>query len=902
MSTAATECHLEPVMSSTSGAGLAAADLRIDCTRTVLDNGLVVIVHEDQAASQLSLSVCYRVGSKDERPGQTGSAHLFEHLMFTGSANFPGMYGTMLTKAGATQVNAFTTPDFTCFFETLPPGMLAFALYAEADRMGSFREHLTEEALAQQKAIVVEEKAQRAGGRLGELPEITRANLYPAGHPYHHSVIGSTQDITGMTLDSARAWHSRFYTPDNAAIVIGGPIEPGVALDLVRAHFSHIAPAGRERADQSWIPALPARRRLRIDAAVSHGGMLRLVWPVAEASHPERFQLELVAAMLAGDETSPLHQALVRESGCLAVSAQLVAGGVSSDFMVTITLDGGTDHAEVASRARAAIAAALSDAAHDGRLNRIRASQRARLSLSVDNLASAIGILINGEMLWRDPMRYFAEVEAIDDTAADVFRATGRLWLLGEPLVIEIYPQGTLPVASVGGARPPMPEISQDRRESLSPEFARADHANGLRTIEVPRAGSRDFVLRLDLAHGLDSEGEREVGIGRMLTTMPYHGIGTIDPVALRHLIDGTGLSLKISISSSVFGIEFHGPAKAAETAAGLLVDMVLAPRFDDSVLVERKREQANHLRAAQADPMVDFEAIAPGLLYGPDTAEVRDPGGTVASIAALTVDALLGHHRRLFDPVGAMLFTAGTAETLQLLADRLEPLRSRWAPPADPLPPSPTISLPVRHDDRIHLVTAGPDDQAIIKMAVLLPVPTGVLDEAAARALSFALQRRLGTRLRDELHWTYGVSARAIEPARPDLPPRLEIGGAFNAEHAAEAMAEIDMALAGIAGDVPPTPAEIADYVAVARAGITGSLASTGGRLAAVAMAVRPDRPADIQARLDALDRLEPDMLAALARDARLIGPAEWVVASTAEDSADRLRDAGSTLVPWSR
>ena len=154
---------------------------------------------------------------------------------------------------------------------------------------------------------------------------------------------------------------------------------------------------------------------------------------------------------------------------------------------------------------------------------------------------------------------------------------------------------------------------------------------------------------------------------------MPYHGIGTIDPVALRHLIDGTGLSLKISISPSAFVIEFHGPANAAETAAGLLVDMVLAPRFDDSVLAERKREQANHLRAAQADPMVHFEAIAPGLMYGPDTAEARDPGGTVATIAALTVDALLGHHRRLFDPAGAMLFTAGTAETLQLLGDRLE-------------------------------------------------------------------------------------------------------------------------------------------------------------------------------------------------------------------------------------
>ena len=210
--------------------------------RFTLANGLTVVVHEDRGEPRVYVGMNYRVGSKDEPPGRTGLAHLFEHLMFGGSANLPGSYAERLLRAGALEVNGSTSHDATRYFQLVPTAMLEFSLFAEADRMGHFAPQLQQEVLDQQLDIVLMEKREREGVPFGRVDECVSLGLLPAGHPYRHTVLGEEADLRTLTLADARQWCATYYTPSNAVLVLVGDIGVDEARTLVTRHFAHIHP------------------------------------------------------------------------------------------------------------------------------------------------------------------------------------------------------------------------------------------------------------------------------------------------------------------------------------------------------------------------------------------------------------------------------------------------------------------------------------------------------------------------------------------------------------------------------------------------------------------------------------------------------------------------------------
>ncbi|MHC5540679.1 M16 family metallopeptidase, partial [Singulisphaera rosea] len=218
-------------------------DLKVE--KYTLPNGLQVILHEDHTTPVVGVNIWYKVGSKNEKTGRTGFAHLFEHLMFQGSKNNDDEYFGPLEKIGA-QINGSTSTDRTNYYENIPSNALELALWEESDRMGFLLPALTQAKLDNQRDVVKNERRQRYDNvPYGQAPEALLELLYPADHPYHHSVIGSMADLSAASLEDVSSFFKTYYSPNNASLCIAGDLDPAATKALVAKYFGPL-PRGPE--------------------------------------------------------------------------------------------------------------------------------------------------------------------------------------------------------------------------------------------------------------------------------------------------------------------------------------------------------------------------------------------------------------------------------------------------------------------------------------------------------------------------------------------------------------------------------------------------------------------------------------------------------------------------------
>jgi len=218
------------------------AAIDIPYKKFVLSNGLTLIVHEDHKAPIVAVNIWYHVGSKNEKRGKTGFAHLFEHLMFNGSEHFNDDYFQVLEKIGATNLNGTTNNDRTNYFQNVPTSALDTVLWMESDRMGHLLGAIDQAKLDEQRGVVKNEKRQGENQPYGLVDNIIAENTYPAGHPYSWTVIGSMEDLDAATLDDVREWFKTYYGPSNAVLVIAGDIDAETARQKVEKYFGSIPP------------------------------------------------------------------------------------------------------------------------------------------------------------------------------------------------------------------------------------------------------------------------------------------------------------------------------------------------------------------------------------------------------------------------------------------------------------------------------------------------------------------------------------------------------------------------------------------------------------------------------------------------------------------------------------
>ena len=322
-------------------------EISIPHSKFVLDNGLTVIVHEDHKAPVVGVSMWYNVGSKDEPKGKTGFAHLFEHLMFNGTENLPGDYFTYLQQIGATDYNGTTSFDRTNYFETVPTGALDRALFMESDRMGHLLGAITQGVLDNQRGVVQNEKRQGDNRPGGLVFYKVLETLFPEGHPYHHSTIGSMADLDAASLRTVGDWFRDKYGPNNAVLVLAGDIDAATARPLVEKYFAAIPRGPANNVAQAAVIPLAVPQSVVMKDQVATTSVSRY-WPVPGLLDDQLVALDVGGSVLGGLASSRLDEILVRnEKLATSVSAGLFAFQRVGIFNVSATVKPGVDPAVV---------------------------------------------------------------------------------------------------------------------------------------------------------------------------------------------------------------------------------------------------------------------------------------------------------------------------------------------------------------------------------------------------------------------------------------------------------------------------------------------------------------------------------------------------------------------------
>ena len=429
--------------------------MNIPFTKHTLDNGLDVLVHEDHSLPIVAVNVWYHVGSKNEVPGRTGFAHLFEHLMFEGSQHYDRGYFHPLQEAGAA-LNGSTNADRTNYWEVVPGNALDLALWMESDRMGYLLPALTEAKFSNQREVVLNERRQNYENRPYGLAGMAIVSaLYPADHPYHWLTIGGADDIRAAHIDDVRAFFQRYYHPANASLALAGDIDPEMGILMAEEYFGEI-PAGEKPARVS-VPAAappPADVTLVLEDRVELP-RIYMAWHSPALFADGDAELDLVAEVLTSGKTSRLYRALVYEQRIATeVAASQNSRELGSFFQVVATAAPGRTLAEVERAIAKELAGFLDRGPTGPELERCLAQAEAHFLFRLQTVGGFGGKsdqLNAYNTFLNDPGYFVRDLERYRTATADRLREAARKYLKpSNRVVLSVVPRGRLALALPG--------------------------------------------------------------------------------------------------------------------------------------------------------------------------------------------------------------------------------------------------------------------------------------------------------------------------------------------------------------------------------------------------------------------------------------------------------------------
>lgn len=433
-----------------------ATALELDVRQAKLDNGLRVVMAPDHTAPTVAIDVVYDVGGRNEERGHSGFAHLFEHMMFQGSANVPrGEHFKLVSGHGGT-LNGTTNSDRTNYFEMMPQSELALALWLEADRMKSL--DISQKNFENQRAVVKEEYRMRVENVPYVPAEIRLSEMVFQGYwPYEHSAIGSMRDLDAAQLEWVRAFHDAYYAPNNAVVSIAGDFEPDQALELVKKYFGHARPLAQL---SKYEPgAMPEQTQPR-DAVVedAHAKLPGILWgwAIPQNRDPDHYALELAAMLLSDGESSRLYKSLVREKS-VAIEVEAGAEGHRGPdmFEVSAKLAGGAKVADVEKMMAQAISDVAKNGPSDAEMQKLQNRIQAKFLLGLQSNFARAQKLAEMELYFGDAKLLNTELSRyLAVTKADIKRVVGKYLTPARRSRIEVKPAATSTAAPAAPAAP----------------------------------------------------------------------------------------------------------------------------------------------------------------------------------------------------------------------------------------------------------------------------------------------------------------------------------------------------------------------------------------------------------------------------------------------------------------
>jgi zinc protease len=795
-----------------AGAFAQSAGIEIPYRKFVLDNGLTVIVHEDHKAPIVAVNIWYHVGSKNERPGKTGFAHLFEHLMFGGSENFHGSFVNAIARVGATDDNGTTSNDRTNYFEDVPTSALDYTLWLESDRMGHLLGSFDQKTLDLQRGVVQNEKRQGENEPYGITEELITENTYPKGHPYSWTPIGSMDDLNAASMSDVKDWFKTYYGPSNAVLVLAGDVDFNTAKEKVEKYFGDI-PAGPPIGKQEvWIAKMSGTHRGTVQDRVPQARIYK-VWNVPEFGSADLDYLDLVSDCLAEGKVSRLYKRLVYDD---QIATQVRAGiddrEIGSQFVITGTARPGQDLSKVEKEIDEELARFLESGPTPSELERVKTQYMARFIRGVDRIGGFGGksdVLAHDQAFLGDPGAYKVQLKRMQDATADDLKSAARRWLSDGVYALEVHPFPTYKNAATGADRSKMPDIGAPPELKL-PKLERATLSNGLKVVLAERHEIPVVNFRLQVDAGYAADQFAAPGTASMTTSL-LDG-GTEKRTALQISEEAALLGAQLSASSDLdtSRVILSALKSNLDRSLDLYADVILHPAFPEADFRRLQKQQIAAIQREKVSPFPMALRVFPGLLYGPGHAygNPLTGSGTEASVSKLTREDLAKFHDTWFKPNDSTLIVVGDT-TLAELTPKLEKLLDGWKKGDVPSKNIATVTYPAK--PVVYILDRPGALQSVILAGEIAP-PRNNPDEIAIEAMNDILGGDFGARinmnLREDKHWSYGAQTVLIG-ARGQRP--FVIYAPVQTDKTKESLAEIDKEVRGILGAKPPTPEELA-------------------------------------------------------------------------------------------
>ncbi len=828
-----------------SAAGSAAID--IPYRKAVLDNGLTVVVHEDHKAPVVAVNIWYHVGSKNERPGRTGFAHLFEHLMFQGSEDFKGEYLAALEDLGATDFNGTTWLDRTNYFQTVPKNALDSILWLESDRMGHFVGSITQAKLDEQRGVVQNEKRQREDQPYGRVWRYIQAALFPPDHPYSWETIGSMEDLNAATVEDVREWFKAWYGPNNAVLAIAGDVDPDAVLDKVRLYFGDIPAVPPIVRPDVWIPRHTENRRATMQDRVPQARIYR-AWTSPNWGNPEASYLSLAAAVLAGDKNSRLYQRLVyRDRLATDVALDADAFETSGVTDLEVTAQPGVELATIEKAVDEELQAFMRKGPSAKEVQRVITQYRAGFLRGIEQVGGNNGkaaILAESAVLGRDPDAWKRDFETTVSAKPEDLRRVAAEWLGTGSYTLSVVPFADGKAAAAGADRSAMPAPGPAPQVGF-PAVERAELANGLKIMLVPRPGVGFVEMQLVLEGGFAADPPASPGTAKLTMAMLDEGTAKRSALEISEELATLGAELSPGASLDASTVRFSALHDKLEPSLDLLADVALNPAFPPQELERLRALYLAGLRQEKNRPNSMALRVLPKLLYGAGHpyAQPLTGSGTEQSVAALTPADLAAFHAAWFRPNHATLIVAGDT-TLAEIRPPIERLFGRWQRGDTP---QRTIGAARSAGGKVlYLLDRPGSDQSVIFAGQIMP-PLSNPDEFALEMLNDILggqvSARINMNLREDKHWSYGAYSVLMD-ARGERP--FFAYAPVQTDKTAEALRELRNELTFITTTKPPTAAELARVQTINVLSLPGRWETAGAVVAALSESVRFGLPDD--------------------------------------------------------
>ena len=785
----------KPVLAQADAADVA---LDIPYEKHTLDNGLDVILHEDHSDPIVAVAILFNVGSNREKPGRTGFAHFFEHMLFQTSENVEkGAFFKEIRDLGG-ESNGGTWQDGTVYYEVVPKDALERILWMESDRMGFMINTVNEPVLENEKEVVKNEKRQRVDNQpYGHESYVVDKAMYPEGHPYNWQVIGSLDDLEAAEIDDVKEFYAKWYGPNNATMVIAGDIDPDEVLERVEYYFSEIPARAAVEPFEPRLGELDEMLSFVHEDNFAELPQLTMTWPVVQAGHPDEYPLDYLAELLTDGKRAPVYQVLVEERGLAPQPyAYNSSGQIAGQFALVARATDGTDLDSVKAGIEDALARFEERGIDPRDMERIRNTLETGFYNQLNSVLSKSFRLAEANEFYGSPDALKKQVAGLlGVTADDVMRAY-RTYLKDQPYVLTSFVPDGQPALAVEGAAvaevveeevtegaeaEPMDETATDYPRTPSaidrsvkpalagevvpvpPEIYTEDLDNGARLYGVESDELPLITYSIVFDGGALTDPEGKEGLSNILMDLLLEGTEDKTPEAFADAIGQLGANVYSGAGRETNWMYVTALARNFDPSVELMMEAVMEPRFDEAEFERLKAQAIQRVQGQLAQPGYAAGQAFRKVLYGADSPFARPTDGTVESLESITLQDVKDHHARYINPRVATIHVVGDVPEGDV-EGAFEAYEDDWTGEAVELP---EVELAGGRDERLFFVDVPDAKQSVIYVGQRVP-GTGDDDNYKLKVVNHRLGGYGGAELfltlREEKGYTYGAYSQVTD------------------------------------------------------------------------------------------------------------------------------------------